>query len=318
MSESAKLKLSRRSVIGQSLGVGALAALSGSAAAEAAQRKAKIPADERSIFGEGRVTDIYHRIIKDFERPDPDLIARLKANPHGNAPVTHAGPLGTCGANGEDQYKPAETSGRSECKLGHMRALPSDIRPVRPGLKIMGPAFTVVAHDHLIPMYAIDLAQPGDVLVIDATALGPDVAVWGGSMNQSSASRQLGGVVIDGKHCDSGGFLTPRPGREVPLFTRGPAAANTTWELPGSINVPISISGRIIEPGDLVVGADDGIAIIPKRLIKEAVLRAEAYAEGVKYWTQEKNKGRTWFDILNLRGNLDRLGIPEFQGPSGA
>jgi len=79
--------------------------------------------------------------------------------------------------------------------------------------------------------------------------------------------------------------------------------------------VPIAIDGRIVEPGDLVVGADDGVAIIPKRMIKEAVLRAEAYAEGVKYWTQEKDKGRTWFDILNLRGNLDRLGIPEYPGP---
>ncbi len=86
-----------------------------------------------------------HKIIRDIERPPEGYVARLRAI-GAVYPVAFAGPLG----------------------LGSDIALTPAIRPMRQGMEILGPAFTVLAEDHLMALYATTLIQPGDVLVIAA------------------------------------------------------------------------------------------------------------------------------------------------------
>jgi len=72
------------------------------------------------------------------------------------------------------------------------------LRPLAPGMRLVGPALTVRTYpgDWAKPVEAIDLAQPGDVLVIDAGGVGP--AIWGELATHSAIQRGLAGVVIDG------------------------------------------------------------------------------------------------------------------------
>ncbi|CAA9387534.1 MAG: hypothetical protein AVDCRST_MAG93-9545 [uncultured Chloroflexia bacterium] len=231
-----------------------------------------------------------YSITRDISRPSPEYLERLR-KAGAIYPVAFAGPLG----------------------LGANLTLTPKIKPVRPRLNILGPAFTVKAHDHLMPMYAMELAQPGDVLVIDAGGYS-SVSIFGGSMTWSANLRKLGGVVINGMICDSGSLVGPdvKPIHEVPVFCRGAVGAYTTWDLPGLINVPIFIEGHRIDPGDLIVGAQDGVAVVPRARLEEALIKAEAFVERVPGWHDPMRiEGKTWFEVLGLSEIIERLRIPE-------
>lgn len=197
------------------------------------------------------------------------------------------------------------------------------IRPIRDDMKVFGPAFTVLVDepDSLMPSYATTLAKPGDVLVIAAGGR-LDISVWGNSMSFSAMNRKLGGVVIDGTVNDTAMLRAAteytageeaRRGGVLPVFARGSSASFAGWGRPGSINVPVSFAGRIVEPGDLVVGDVDGLAIVPRRFIPEIEARISRLAGMAREldWTTRIREGEVWFDILSLDKQIASLAIPE-------
>ncbi len=144
------------------------------------------------------------------------------------------------------------------------------MRPLAPGTKMVGPALTVrtAPGDWAKPVQAIDMAEPGDVLVIDAGGILP--ACWGELATNSAIQRGLAGVVIYGAARDTGDI------RELgfPLFSTlvTPTAAEAKGF--GEIGVPIRIAGVDIAPGDWVIGDDDGVCVIPKEKAVEYTNRA--------------------------------------------
>jgi 3-hexulose-6-phosphate synthase/6-phospho-3-hexuloisomerase len=144
------------------------------------------------------------------------------------------------------------------------------IRPICQGLKMVGPALTVrtAPGDWAKPVEAIDKADPGDVLVIDAGGILP--ACWGELATNSAIQRKLAGVVIYGAARDTGDI------RELgfPLFSTliTPTAAEAKGF--GEIGVPIKIEGVPISPGDWIIGDDDGVCVIPKDKAVEYTNRA--------------------------------------------
>jgi 3-hexulose-6-phosphate synthase/6-phospho-3-hexuloisomerase len=144
------------------------------------------------------------------------------------------------------------------------------MRPVALGLKMVGPALTVrtAPGDWAKPVEAIDLANPGDVLVIDAGGILP--ACWGELATNSAIQRKLAGVVIYGAARDTGDI------RELkfPLFSTliTPTAAEAKGF--GEIGVPIRIAGVDISPGDWIIGDDDGVCVIPREKAVEYTNRA--------------------------------------------
>ncbi len=144
------------------------------------------------------------------------------------------------------------------------------MRPVAPGLKMVGPALTVrtAPGDWAKPVQAIDMAEPGDVLVIDAGGILP--ACWGELATNSAIQRKLAGVVIYGAARDTGDI------RELgfPLFSTlvSPTAAEAKGF--GEIGVPIKIAGVNVCPGDWIIGDDDGVCVIPKDKAVEYTNRA--------------------------------------------
>lgn len=145
--------------------------------------------------------------------------------------------------------------------LGRMAAMHYDIKPMVPGWKLVGPAFTVRARpgDNLMIYKALEMAEPGDVLVI-ANDEYETTATWGDLTSLIGKVRGIAGMVTDGLVRDIAGM------KEVglPVFARGLTPNSPQKDGPGEINVPISCGGVIVNPGDIILGDDDGVVVVPK------------------------------------------------------
>jgi 4-hydroxy-4-methyl-2-oxoglutarate aldolase len=145
--------------------------------------------------------------------------------------------------------------------LGRAGALPSEIRPLDPSMRLWGPAFTVACApgQNLAIHEALYIASAGDVLVVDVGS-GYEYGYWGEILTVAAQSRSLAGLVIDGGVRDGDRIIE----RNFPVFTRR-RCIRGTGKAPGSgtINQPIRIGEVTIEPRDLVVGDGDGVVVIP-------------------------------------------------------
>ncbi|WP_431282668.1 RraA family protein [Humitalea sp. 24SJ18S-53] len=134
------------------------------------------------------------------------------------------------------------------------------LRPMHNGDVMSGPALTVKTRpgDNLMIHKAILLAQPGDVIVVDA---GGDLtnALIGDLMLAQMVYRKLGGIVINGAIRDS---ATIRE-QDFPVFAAGVTHRGPYKDGPGEINLPIAIDGMVIEAGDLIIGDPDGLLCVP-------------------------------------------------------
>lgn len=144
--------------------------------------------------------------------------------------------------------------------MARMSAGGARLRPFHAGGGMAGPALTVKSRpgDNLMVHKALDLAAPGDVVVVDA---GGDLtnAIIGELMLAHAIKRRLGGIVINGAVRDVAALRA----HSLPVFAAGATHRGPYKDGPGEINVPIAIDGMVIEPGDLVLGDDDGVLCVP-------------------------------------------------------
>jgi RraA family protein len=157
----------------------------------------------------------------------------------------------------------------SDC-MTRMTAGGPRLRPMHKGGKLAGPALTVKSRpgDNLMIHKALTMAQPGDVIVVDA---GGDLtnALFGELMVNTAIRRGVAGVVLNGavRDCDVIAQL------DFPLYAAGVTHRGPYKDGPGEINVPIAIDGMVIAPGDLILGDADGLLCVPFDDV-EAVLEA--------------------------------------------
>lgn len=139
------------------------------------------------------------------------------------------------------------------------------IKPVLPEMQIVGPAFTVKVRpgDNLFIHKALDMAQPGDVIVVDAQG---DLtnSLLGEIMVRYAKQRGIAGIIADGTIRDFGGIAEIKT---FPVFARGYTSMGPYKDGPGEINTVINCGGAVVRPGDIVVGDCDGVVFIP---LKEA------------------------------------------------
>lgn len=145
------------------------------------------------------------------------------------------------------------------------------------GSKIMcGQAVTVRVRpgDNLMVHKAMMMAEAGDVIVIDG---GGDLtqAVIGGLIRTTALTKKLGGFVIDGAIRD----LAEWAEGEMPVFARGHTHRGPSKEGPGEINVPVSVGGLVVQPGDLVIGDLDGVIAIPADSAASLLPKTRAHLE---------------------------------------
>jgi len=178
----------------------------------------------------------------------------------------------------------------------HRAGVLAGLRPLFPGIRLVGRALTVRTYpgDWAKPVEAIDLAQPGDVLVIDAGGVGP--AIWGELATHSALQKGLAGVVIDGAIRDSGDIIK----LQFPAFTRLvlPNAGEPRGF--GEIGVPIRIGHTRVEAGDWLLGDDDGVTVLPQRLAVEYANRAMDVLEKENRIREEIKEGRTLAQVTDL------------------
>ena len=136
----------------------------------------------------------------------------------------------------------------------------SRLRPMHKSGQMAGPALTVKSRpgDNLMLHKAIDMAEPGDIIVCDA---GGDLtnSLMGELMLAHAMKRGVGGFVLDGAVRDVEAFLDVN----LPVFAAGVSHRGPYKDGPGEINVSVAIDGMVIEPGDLVIGDWDGVLSIP-------------------------------------------------------
>ncbi|MFQ6133197.1 MAG: 3-hexulose-6-phosphate synthase [Armatimonadota bacterium] len=171
-----------------------------------------------------------------------------------------------------------------------------DIRPIVPGARMAGQALTVWTYpgDWAKPVEAIDEAEEGMVLVIDAGGVGP--AVWGEKATLSCISRKLAGVVIHGAIRDTATI------KELgfPAFARLVTPTAGEPKGVGMINVPLHFGGQDIRTGDWVVGDDDGVVVIPRHRAVEVANRAVAVVERESREMGEIEQGMTLGEVSEL------------------
>ncbi len=171
------------------------------------------------------------------------------------------------------------------------------IKPVAPGTRLAGQARTVsaMAGDNGIIHAAIPHLRAGEVLVVDAARV-EDVAVWGEIMTHAAMQRGVAGLVLDGAIRDVEAI------REMgfPVYCRAVVPRGPHKGFGGTIDAPIACGDVSVSPGDLIVGDDDGVAVVPLAAV-DAVLAAAQAAEAREQATIEKIRaGATTAELLGI------------------
>jgi 3-hexulose-6-phosphate synthase/6-phospho-3-hexuloisomerase len=178
----------------------------------------------------------------------------------------------------------------------HRGGVLQGIRPLFPGIRMIGQAVTVRTYpgDWAKPVQAIDVAQPGEIIVIDAGGAGP--ALWGELATHSAVQRNLGGVVIDGALRDSPEIMAMK----FPAFSRlvMPNAGEPKGF--GEIGVPIKVGNMRVEPGDWLLGDDDGVVVLPKAIAVEYANRSMDVLERENRIREEIKEGSTLSKVTEL------------------
>lgn len=216
------------------------------------------------------------RIVRDFKRPEKKLVEAFR-----NLPV----------ANLDDQ-------------MNRISALDESIRPVNDS-PLLGTAFTVKvpAGDNLMFHKALDLAKPGDVIMIDA---GGETkrAILGELMVTYLRIRGIAGIVVDGSIRD---YDELSQLNEFPVYAKGVTPDGPYKNGPGEINTPISCGGQIVYPGDIVLGDSDGVVAVRPHEAEELLNKTREHnlkeKEIIKTMEQEGTFIRPWLD--ETLDNLD-------------
>lgn len=179
--------------------------------------------------------------------------------------------------------------------MNRMFCLDARIRPINEQT-LLGPAFTIKSRpgDNLLLHKALDLAIPGDILVVDAQG---DLsnAIMGELMVLWAKKRNLGGFIIDGAIRDAGTLKKI----DIPIYAAGITPAGPYKDGPGEINGSVVCGGVGINPGDILLGDEDGIVVIKPEDAAEILKKAEGKNEAEKKTMQEIETlswDRTWVD----------------------
>ncbi len=178
----------------------------------------------------------------------------------------------------------------------HRQSCLEGLRPIVPGSSACGPAVTVrtMPGDWSKPVQAIDVAGEGDVIVIDAAGLPP--AVWGELASESAKNKKLAAVIVDGAVRDTAEI------RELgfPVWARHVTSHAGDPKGMGEINVPITLAGQRICPGDWIVADDDGVMVLPADRAVEMANRAADVLEAENRIRTEIRAGSTLAKVANL------------------
>lgn len=208
-----------------------------------------------------------------------------------------------------EAFKALPGSNVADC-MGRMSGMHSEIRRVsKNGFKMVGSAVTVKVRpgDNLMLHKALDLAEEGDVIVV-SNGGDRSHSLMGEIMVRHAEFRKLGGIVLDGPVRD---IDTIRE-LEIPIYATGTTPAGPYKEGPGEINVNITCGGVSINPGDLVIGDDDGVVIVPREDLEEVLRSSIEFNKKDQSKIGEAKAGklnRSWVDKSLAEKNCEFIDL---------
>jgi regulator of RNase E activity RraA len=188
--------------------------------------------------------------------------------------------------------------------MGAHGVMHRDIKPLSPGMRVAGPALTVLTRpgDALFVVRGADCAQPGDVMVIDGGGVADMCVIGDRIAYYLQAKRKVNGIVVDAAVRDARGLREAG----MPVFTRGVTPIVFGAQGPGAVNVPIACGGVPVKPGDIIVGDDDGVVVVPLEDATRVLALAEEHLAGELRRLAQVNQGMRLSDVQNIAERIAR------------
>jgi len=189
---------------------------------------------------------------------------------------------------------------------GRQGLLGSHINPVQRGVRIAGNAVTVTVTpgDNTTIGVAVEQCGEGDVLVVAPTA--PcDMGYFGDLLATSLKARGVRGLIIEAGVRD----VADLQQIGFPVWSKAVSAEGTGKGSLGDVNLPISIAGRIVHPGDVVVADDDGVVVVPRLKAAQVLEASKAREEKEARARCRYQAGEIALDVNNMRPLLEKAGI---------
>jgi 4-hydroxy-4-methyl-2-oxoglutarate aldolase len=217
-------------------------------------------------------------VTNEFDRPDPVLIQQLAT--HSSATIHEA--------------------------QGRIGALSSSIRPVDASMSLCGPAFTVrcAPRDNLMLQVAISYAQPGDVIVVSAGEYA-EAGSFGDVLANACQAKGIAGLVTDTGVRDTAELRK----LGFPVFSYSISIKGTVKETIGPLAEPVLIGGEIVRPGDVIRGDADGLVVVRREDLADAIRLSREREEAEAGYIAAYRAGRDVIDVSNLAAKLEAKGL---------
>ncbi|RLC35771.1 MAG: RraA family protein [Candidatus Nealsonbacteria bacterium] len=180
------------------------------------------------------------------------------------------------------------------------------MKPIYPGINLIGSAVTVFCPvgDNLTIHKAIEVAQAGDVLVVNSGGY-INAGLFGEIMSLACYHKGIRGLVIEGACRDS------KKIREIsfPVFSYGINPGGTVKESFGSINTSIQCGGVLVNPGDIIVGDDDGVVVVPKEKAEDVLKKVKVKEEKEEKIRELLAAGKSTMEIYGFSRILKEKGV---------
>lgn len=219
-----------------------------------------------------------HKIVRKIQRPSPEAVKIL-------------GELGVATVH--------EAQGRTGLMKPYMR-------PIYPSAKMAGPAVTVSCQsgDNLMIHAAVEVCQPGDVLVVTTTSDSTD-GMFGELLATSLVAHGVLGLIIDAGVRD----VSELTAMDFPVWSKAISAQGTVKSTPGSVNIPVVCAGAEVQPGDIIVADMDGVVVVPRENAAEAAKASQARVAKEEKSREKLRAGELGIDMYGLRAKLKEMGV---------
>ena len=219
-----------------------------------------------------------HVIVRNIDRADSSVIDRLAVA--GTATVHEA--------------------------IGRVGYVGPHLKPIQLDTKIAGSAVTVLSHpgDNIMIHAAVEMCQPGDVLVVANTAPSTH-GMFGDLLATSLIARGVRGLVIDAGVRDTADLRS----MGFPVWAQHVSCQGTVKNSPGSVNVPVILGGVTVQPGDVVCADDDGVVIVERADAAWALQRSDARLAREEQMRMTLESGELGVDVYGLRQKLNDMGV---------
>ena len=224
-----------------------------------------------------------HVVVRNIPRPDPAVVEIL-------------GRLGVATTH--------EAQGRRGLLNPYMR-------PIYPSARVCGAAVTVSCQpgDNLMIHAAVEVCKPGDVLVVTTTSESTD-GMFGDLLGVSCRAHGVRGLIIDAGIRDTAELT----GMDFPVWAKAISAQGTVKATAGSVNIPVVCAGALVNPGDVMIGDNDGVVVVPREIAEAVAKLGEARLAKEEKTRERLRNGELGVEFYGLRAKLKELGVEYVDG----